>query len=175
MRNHWIMLACRPSRSHSRWSYRFVPPVLTIAILRAVCNCWCTSARFSKVILDCRFCGHLHGDTLLHYLLCDKFRIALRIVWPRVHLPVSKVDIIRWFCLLDRPTAMESKRRCILLDVFHKVFSESKGRSLFSSLGEPIEARIRFLQRLCCKEVNSALDDLMGPPVPWFGRILSAL
>ena len=71
-----IPLACMQSTcEHVRWTGVAFPPSLTMSLLRTICNCWCTSARFGQKILDCRWCGGLGGDNLLHYLGCFKFRV----------------------------------------------------------------------------------------------------
>ena len=67
--------------------------------------------------------------------------------------------------VFDHPTGREAKIRCLLLDIAHKVFCESKGKPLMACLCEPIEARIRFFSRLGNRAINQTVFDIQGAPL----------
>jgi transposase InsO family protein len=49
---------------------QLVPARLAFAVLKTVCNGWCTSRRFQKSIVPCWLCDADHGDDILHYVDC---------------------------------------------------------------------------------------------------------
>ncbi len=49
---------------------KLVPPRVTFAVLKTICNGWCTTRRYQNEVIPCWFCDLDEGDDIEHYLDC---------------------------------------------------------------------------------------------------------
>ena len=113
-----------------------LPPGLVLATVKLLVNGLNTSARYRNTehggpVLDCKFCGHLGGDSLWHLVTCPQLALAVIEMFGLRRLPTDEGDGIRYFCWIDQPDIQEMKRRALLADFYVKCYQEVETLSDF--------------------------------------------
>ena len=108
---------------------KLLGPGLAFSSVKIMCNGLNTSARYRNtahggLLLDCKFCWHIGGDNVRHYLVCPRCRSAFEEEFGPLRLPVLEEDGVAFFCWADQPNSMEIRARAILADLIVKAYQE---------------------------------------------------
>ena len=115
--------------------------------VKIMCNGLNTTARYRNtahggLLLDCKFCWHIGGDNLRHFLVCPQLRLALEDVFGNLRLPVTVEQGIAFFCWIDKPSFLETSARAILADFIVKAYQEIEESMNFLTLRRRIRSSI---------------------------------